>query len=213
MVTSSVTFHLKPLYMFSDMDIFKYAFQDPQYARYIGLGGLAELSYSYPLSGHMLLRTGVDVGYVHGDASVRGSSNKGHYNGTFGEVAAGVEYYPAKAYGLYLYGGLGLNFNDVTVFPETATRRSFHVLPIAQMEVGYKVRVTGHWYVGAAVSGHVGLLDTPNCNMDDYGDVLNQIHPESHFPDGYVSFSLLAAYHFGRTRGKYDKICNCIRWL
>lgn len=212
MVTSSVSVHLKPLYMFSDMDIFKYAFRDPKCARDIGWGGLAEVTYSTPLASHTLLRMGADAGFVGGDASVRQNRCKGPYNGVFGEAALGVEYYPFKTYGLYLYGGLGLNINNVTVFPDEKERRSLHVLPICQMEVGYKMHVVGNYYVGVAVSGHVGLVDTPWGNLDDYGDSLRRIHPESYFPDGYVAFSLLFAYHFGHTRGKYDRICNCVKW-
>lgn len=212
MVTNSVSVHLKPLYMFSDMDIFKYAFRDPQYMKDIGLGGLVEVAYSVPFSKYALVRTSVCAGYVRGDASIRCSSAKGPYNGGFGEAAVGLEYYPFVKKGLYIYGGLGLNLNSVTLFPERQERRSFHVLPIVPLEVGYKFGVRNGWYVGAAVSGHIGLMDSPNCNMDDYGDLLNRIHPESYFPDGYVSFSLLVAYHWGESRGKYDRICNCVKW-
>lgn len=211
-VTRSVSLHAKPLYMFSDMDIFKYAFQDPKYIRDIGLGGMVELAYSEPFSKYALVRASVSAGFVKGDASVRNCPAKGPYRGAFGELAAGLEYYPLDKQGLYLYAGIGLNMNSITLFPDEQEKRSFHVLPIVPIEVGYKFRVRNGWYVGAAISGHIGLLDTPNCNLDCYGDVLDRIHPESYFPDGYVSFSLLVAYHWGQSRGRYDRICNCIRW-
>jgi len=207
-VTSSVSVHLKPLYMFNDMDVFRFALKDPQYAKCVGMGGLLEVAYSKPFSAHALVRTSGVVGYVHGDASVRNNPNKGHYKGAFGEVAVGLEYYPFQKRGLYIYGGLGLQVNNVTVHPERKEHASYHVLPIAPIEVGYKHAVGRGWYVGAAVSGHIGLLDTTWGNMDDYGD-----YQESHYPDGYVSFSLLVAYHWGQSRGRYSKICNCVRWL
>jgi len=208
MVTSSVSVHLKPLYMFNDMDVFRFALQDAQYAKCVGMGGLLEVAYSKPFSTHALVRTSGVVGYVHGDASVRQNPNKGHYRGAFGEVACGLEYYPFQDYGLYLYGGLGLQINNVTVLPERKQHNSYHVLPIMPIEVGYKFHVSKRWYIGAAVSGHIGLVDSTWGNMDDYGD-----YQESHFPDGYVSFSFLVAYHWGGRKWRYSKICNCMRWM
>lgn len=206
-VKSSVSLYLQPLYLFNDMDVFRFALQDPKYATCMGWGGVLAAAYSHPIGARTLMRTSFALGYYHGDASIRQTSTKGHYNGTMGELAVGVEYFPWAEHGLYMYAGAGININDGTLFPEQHSGRSLHLLPMAQVELGYKIDVRDGWKVGMAATGHIGLVDTTWGNMDDYGDYM-----ESYFPDGYVSFSFLVSYTFGSGSGRYSSRCNCILW-
>lgn len=108
----------------------------------------------------------------------------------------------AKFAGIYGFLGVGMsvsfvNFEDL----ENGDKRKFTgVAPMMVFGGGYAIPITDQFYIGLEFGYRIALLDTPNQNLDGYpfyrnNNLIRGI--ESKWLDGYYTFGLTLAYHWG----------------
>ncbi len=164
------------LYYYGDIDMpgvaFKGGFQKQS------VGGSAVFSYLHPLANSANWRFSLSGGYLHGNDSARYNMvkdpitenetqkwiGKGEFKNGFGELAAGIEWYPFPKSGFYLYAGLGLNVSVINYDFTQSGRddgKKVSVLPMIPLEIGYTIDITHGFFMTIMASVHQGLLDVP----------------------------------------------------
>ena len=218
----NVTIHLRPMVLYSDMDVWD-KMKNPEFkASDIGWGGMGEVSYSHPIHKVLLMRVNLGGGYYQGDATILKNEHKGKYQGYFGEIGAGIEYVPFKYAGFYTFFGLGINVNYVSIIKYNAqdsqnsldAENTWQYLPFFPVEVGYKFSLAQSIDLGLAIYTHIGMVDKERANLDGYGG-----YDQSKFSDGYIGISVDLAFHTGKDArygtGKHrhnKRRCNCFPW-
>ena len=218
----NVTLHLRPMVLYSDMDVWD-EMKNPEFkASDAGWGGMGEISYSHPIYRNLLVRANLGGGYFKGDATARKNENKGKYKSYFGELGAGIEYVPFRNAGFYTFFGVGFYVGNFSInkydpiinqtSPNATVTTQF--LPFFPIELGYKFSVARTFDLGLALFTHIGMMDFDKVSMDGYGD-----YQESHFSDGYIGLSVDLAFHTGKasrySKSKYhrnSRKCHCYPW-
>lgn len=221
-MVQSVTLHLRPMVVYSDMDVWDLIGKSQCKASDAGWGGMGEISYSHPIYRNLLVRANLGGGYFKGDATARKNENKGKYKSYFGELGAGIEYVPFRNAGFYTFFGVGFYVGNFSInkydpiinqaSPNATVTMQF--LPFFPIELGYKFSVARTFDLGLALFTHIGMMDFDKVSMDGYGD-----YQESHFSDGYIGISVDLAFHTGKA-SRYGKSklhrnsrkCHCYPW-
>lgn len=173
------------LYYYGDIDMLGVAFKEGFQKQNLSVGGSLIFSYLHPLANSANWRFSLSGGYLHGNDSARYDMvtdqttgdetrkwvGKGEFKSGFGELAAGIEWYPFPKSGFYLYAGLGLNLSVIN-YDFTKSGRGdgqmVSVLPMLPLEIGYNINLTHGFFMTIMASVHQGLLDVPHCNLDAY---------------------------------------------
>lgn len=215
-VASNVAIHLRPFVMFSDMDVWDLIAKKQCAVSDAGWGGMAEISYAHSVYRNVLVRANLGGGYYQGDATARQNNNKGKYQGYFGELNVGVEYYPVPSVGFYTFFGLGINVNYINIlkYSATAPDNTMQFLPFFPIELGYRFSVSRTFDMGIALYSHIGMVDTDKLSLDGYGT-----YQQSDFSDGYIGLSVDLAFRTEKggnySKSKYhrnSRKCHCYPW-
>ena len=220
----NVTLHLRPMVLYSDMDVWD-EMKNPEFkASDIGWGGMGEISYSHPIYRNLLVRANLGGGYFKGDATIMKNEHKGKYRSYFGELGAGVEYVPFRNAGFYTFLGVGFYVGYFSIYKydqnlqmqSSNATNSMQFLPFLPIEIGYKFSVASRFDLGLALFTHVGLVDTDKISLDGYG---HNTYKQSQFSDGYIGVSIDLAFHTGKasrySKSKYhrnSRKCHCYPW-
>jgi len=216
-VASGITLNFNAMYYYGDVDMLDQAFIHGFQPQNFSLGGSVHFGYLRPLGRHCNWRFTLGGGYLHGNDSARKETRtvggitrpagKGYFKNIFLEGDAGVEYYPFRRAGFYLYAGLGLAVSfinyDFSNYGEPANN-TVSVLPMLPLEIGYNFYLGGSFYLGVSVSVHQGLMDLANCNLDAW-----PLRSTSKFQwgDGYFQIGLSFSYRWHNCEA-----CRVTRW-
>ena len=161
-------------------------------------------NYSQMFSKHCAWRVGIGGGMLRGDNADAPKKNvdKSFATGFF-EPAVGVLYYPFDNAGFYLYGGfsLGFSFIDYTFYSgdQTKSGKTFSVLPMIPIEIGYNFDLPENWIIGINLAVHQGLCDVPKSNLDAWPlEPANNQRGVDKWADGYFQFGLTIGYRIVR---------------
>ncbi len=161
--------------------------------------GGGSFSYYVAMGKGVDFRATLGSGYIHGDHPDKdGSTGKDHFWTIFGELDAGVEWYPWLDYGFYVYAGIGCMMNSVTyTYYKEETKGAIKWLPVVPLEVGYTFDIDNNWRIGVHFGGHIGLIDTKECNFDGYPDNMTPEGVPNETPDGYLILGITFTYRWG----------------
>lgn len=184
-------FSLNANYYYGDVDAQGIIFKDG--FRTNNLGGSIGVAYEHPIpnSNHFALRYQANLGLIRGNAwedraadPIRSDQKVAFYNISL-EPSVGVEFYPSRRAGFYLYAGLALNMGLINDAFErqgatSATdyghpKMHFSALPMAVLEIGYDINFKT-CMLRFSASAHQGLLDAYHCNLDGYPNPYEQIN-------------------------------------
>lgn len=193
------------LYYYGDVDMVGIAFKEGWQNQNFSLGGSVKFDYLYQIGWNTYLRASLLGGYLQGNDSSRTQVNnegikvpvgKGSFRDIFGEVSAGVEWYPFAKAGFYTYLGLGVSLNvidyDFTRIGQ-GKDRMVNVVPMLPFEIGYNFKVTKGFHMSISASVHQALLDIPNCNLDGFPFVKSN---RFQWADGYFAIGLTFSYRW-----------------
>ncbi len=220
-VAQGITLTGNALYYYGDVDMLGVAFKEGFQKQNLSVGGSVIFSYLHPLANSANWRFSLSGGYLHGNDSARYAlttdpvtgqevqtqMGKGSFKSGFGELAAGIEWYPFPKAGFYIYAGLGLNLSVIN-YDFTRSDRGegqvVSVLPMLPVEIGYNINLTHGFFMTVMASVHQGLLDVPNSNLDAY-----PLTKSSRFQwgDGYFMLGLSFSYRWQKCEP-----CRLYKW-
>lgn len=193
------------LYYYGDVDMLGIAFKEGWQPQNLSLGGSIKFDYLHQIGRTTYVRASILGGYLHGNDSSRTIVNnegvkvpvgKGSFSNTFGELSAGVEWYPFPKAGFYTYLGLGLSLNVIDYdFSRLGYEpdRMVNLVPMLPIEIGYNFDIARGFCICISASVHQALLDVPHCNLDGY-----PMQKSSRFQwgDGYFALGISFSYRW-----------------
>ncbi len=166
-IANGLTISANALYYYGDVDKRGIAMNGGFQKQNVTFGGAASFAYTMPAGKHTNWRFGINVGTLKGDNSTHYESYR-KFNSIFGELSAGVEWYPFDAAGFYLYGGVALIYSYVHYDYKSASGITNSFLPVIPLEIGYDFKIGRSFGLKLNFSVHQGIIDTPICNLDGY---------------------------------------------
>ena len=192
------------LYYYGDVDMLGIAFKEGFQKHNLTAGGQINFAYMMPAWNSANWRFTLAGGWIHGNDKTRsGTYHKGFFETYFGELDAGIEWYPFRQAGFYIYAGLGANLNSAKYDFTRANRgkgQMFSFLPMVVGEIGWNFAVKGAWYLGINASIHNGLVDINHMNLDGWYS-----GSQTGRPDGYFTIGLTLSWR----QGKGKSLCPC----
>lgn len=162
--------------------------------------GGGSFSYYVAMTQGVNFRATLGSGYIHGDyPNQSDGTGKASFWTVYGELDAGVEWYPWLDYGFYVYGGIGCMMNAVRYTYGGNDEKPINWLPVVPLEIGYNFDIDENWRIGVHLGGHIGLIDTRTSNLDGYPNKYTVAKPSSNkTPDGYLTFGINFIYRWGK---------------
>ncbi len=162
--------------------------------------GGGSFSYYVAMTQGVNFRATLGSGYIHGDSPGKGNNTgKASFWTVYGELDAGVEWYPWLNYGFYVYAGVGCMMNSVHYTYAGKEEKPLNWLPVVPLEVGYNFDIDENWRIGVHLGGHIGVIDTPKCNFDGYPNGYTDAKPQNNkTPDGYLTFGINFIYRWSK---------------
>ena len=230
-VSHGVGGNVSALYYFGDVDNEGLAFHGGFNVHNLSIGGGLSFFYNLPISNHCNLRFSLLGGTIHGNNELKFSKlnpprdDYRKFNAVLVQPAVGVQYYPFSNAGFYLYGGVAVAGSIITnyefyYYPKKDAERkllkgkTFGILPMVQLAIGYTWRLTNSWSMGLEVMIQEGLIDTHYMNLDafplaksqnsdgvelgnSFGKWTDRYGKEHiHWNDGWFQVGLTVTYHW-----------------
>lgn len=230
-VSHGVGGNIGALYYFGDVDNEGLAFHGGFNTHNLSIGGGLSFFYNLPVSNHINLRFTLMGGTLHGNNELKFKSldqprdDFRKFTSILIQPAVGVQYYPFSNAGFYLYGGVAVAGSIITnyefyYYPQGSSERkllkgkTFGILPMVQLAIGYTWRLTNSWSMGLEVMVQEGLIDTHYMNLDafplaasqngdgvelgrSFGKWTDRYGKEHiHWNDGWFQVGLTVTYHW-----------------
>lgn len=183
------------------------------------LGGSLALNYKMTLNVYVSMRFGVQGALLRGDntkavnnPNVKNANSIHKFQSTVVSPFVGVEVYPIRNYGFFLYAGFGfpvsfINYEHFRNKTYTGSVNGF--IPTAQLGLGYNWWLTPDWTLGIEFLGQIGMGDGYTFGMDGWPiDQAYNVKPDTpkenwpndykkaKDPDGWGQLGLVVSYHF-----------------
>ena len=185
-VSHGVNLNASALYYFGDADNEGLAFNGGFNINNLSLGGGLQFAYNMPAGNHCNIRFGLMGGTLRGNNELKFTSltpprdDFRKFSSAIIQPAVGVQYYPFIRAGFYLYGGLAVTGSIIYDYqfyynqrqPDGSHERkllqgkTFGLLPMVQLGIGYSWRLTDSWILSAEIMVQEGLIDTHYLNLD-----------------------------------------------
>ena len=182
-VSHGVTIGASAMYYFGDVDNEGVAFTGGFNKDNVSYGGGLAFSYNLPAGNHCNMRFGLMGGTLNGNNKVKFDNldqprdDYRKFSSILIQPSVGVQYYPFSQAGFYLYGGLAVSASIITNYefwyyqhqvrqPEPLTGKTFGILPMVQLGLGYSWRLAESWIMSAEIMVQEGLIDTHYMNLD-----------------------------------------------
>ena len=230
-VSHGVGGNINALYYFGDVDNEGLAFHGGFNVHNLSVGGTLSFFYKLPAGSHCNIRFTLMGGTLHGNNELKFSSldlprdDYRKFQAVLVQPAVGVQYYPFSNAGFYLYGGVAVAGSIITnyefyYYPKKGAERkllqgkTFGILPMVQLAIGYTWRLTDSWSMGAEIMIQEGLIDTHYMNLDafplapsqnsdgvalgnSFGKWTDRYGKEHiHWNDGWFQVGLTVTYHW-----------------
>ncbi len=209
-IGNSIALSVDALYYFGDMERPGFALKTPHVEN---LGWGVSVSYLQAMGYTWNLRYSLGGGYMHGDNSKEVEATgvaKRQYEAFNLRGSVGVEWYPFAKAGLYLYGGIQLQYSavDYKIHNNLYTGMEHCILPIIPLEIGYNFTIKKSWLVGLHIGYGQGLIDRDHLNMDGWpqsGKFGNSKYNQ--WADGYLQAGITVSYSWHNC-----ETCRLYRW-
>ncbi len=185
-VSHGVNINVNALYYFGDVDNEGVAFNGGFNLNNLSVGGSILMAYNLPTGNYCNLRFALMCGTLRGNNELKFKTltpprdDFRKYSSILIQPAVGVQYYPFVRAGFYLYGGIAFTasiirnyefyYNKKISGSQTERRllqgKTFGLLPMVQLGLGYSWRLTESWVMSAEVMLQEGLIDTHYMNLD-----------------------------------------------
>ena len=230
-VSHGVSLNASALYYFGDVDNEGVAFSGGFNKENMSYGGGLQFAYNLPAGNHCNIRFGLMGGTLRGNNKVKLDNldlprdDYRKFQSFFIQPAVGVQYYPFSQAGFYIYGGLAATFSIITNFefwyyqqhvrqPEPLTGKTYGLLPMVQLAIGYSWRLSDSWTMSAELMVQEGLIDTQYMNLDafpmdpsqnskgvalgnSFGKWTDRYGKEHiHWNDGWFQLGITVSYHW-----------------
>ena len=230
-VSHGVSLNASALYYFGDVDNEGVAFSGGFNKENMSYGGGLQFAYNLPAGNHCNIRFGLMGGTLRGNNKVKLDNldlprdDYRKFQSFFIQPAVGVQYYPFSQAGFYIYGGLAATFSIITNFefwyyqqhvrqPEPLTGKTYGLLPMVQLAIGYSWRLSDSWTMSAELMVQEGLIDAQYMNLDafpldpsqnskgvalgnSFGKWTDRYGKEHiHWNDGWFQLGITVSYHW-----------------
>lgn len=230
-VSHGVSLNASALYYFGDVDNEGVALSGGFNKENLSYGGGLQFAYNLPAGNHCNIRFGLMGGTLRGNNKVKLDNldlprdDYRKFQSFFIQPAVGVQYYPFSQAGFYIYGGLAATFSIITNFefwyyqqhvrqPEPLTGKTYGLLPMVQLAIGYSWRLSNSWTMSAELMVQEGLIDTQYMNLDafpldpsqnskgvalgnSFGKWTDRYGKEHiHWNDGWFQLGITVSYHW-----------------
>ncbi len=192
-IADNLSLHIDGLYYYGDMEVNGMSLAAPNIGN---LGFSATVNYHQGVTPYIKMRYGIGAGFLQGD--------NGHYAGNyesprafqsgFARASMGVEYYPIRHKGFYIYAGLALQYSyiDYDILGHAGIEHA--VLPMIPIEIGYNFKLGKSWNLGIHAGVAQGLLDMPHSNLDGWPSEDFGTSKYNRFADGYFQLGISLTY-------------------
>lgn len=217
-VANGAWFNASALYYYGDVDRLGLAFNGGFQPQNLSLGGLFSVGFMTPLAHaqHFNWRFSLYGGTLNGNNRESRPDGTRQFKSYFGEVFAGIEYYPFNNLGFYLFAGLSANVSYIKYDFIKAAGSTVSVLPMVPIGLGWAIPLGKKGvYFQFEATIHQGLLDSPGVNLDAYPMAPSQNMAGvsfgrggmNHWADGYFQIGFSISY-----RWKNCEKCRMYRW-
>ena len=185
-VSHGVNINVNALYYFGDVDNEGVAFNGGFNLDNLSVGGSFLMAYNLPTGNYCNLRFALMGGTLRGNNELKFKTldpprdDFRKFSSILIQPAVGVQYYPFIRAGFYLYGGIAFTasiIRDYEFYYNTSRSdggkdrhflqgKTFGLLPMVQLGLGYSWRLTESWVMSAEVMLQEGLIDTHYLNLD-----------------------------------------------
>ena len=198
-IGNGVCLDVNAMYYYGDVDQLDQAFVHGFQPQNLSVGAGLHFSYLMPQGQFFNWKFSLGLGYLHGDDSNRPDGNyKGNFKSVFGELAAGLEFYPIQHAGFYIYAGLGVNISGITYdFSHYSWAGSGHTtsaVPMLPIEIGYNFYLGRSFFLGISLGVHQALLDMGHSNLDAWP--LETTSQKFQWGDGYFMLGISFSYRW-----------------
>ncbi len=194
-IADNLSLHLDGLYYYGDMEAAGISLAAPNLGN-LGFG--ATINYHQGVTPYIKMRYSVGAGFLQGDNQHYSAyvATPRAFQSAFGRAAFGVEYYPIRHKGLYLYLGLALQYSYISYDIHSIEGNEHSVLPMIPFEIGYNFEVGKSWHIGVHAGIAQGLLDMPNSNLDAWPSETGGFGTSkvNRFADGYFQLGISLTY-------------------
>lgn len=184
-ISHGVSLNVSALYYFGDVDNEGVAFNGGFNMNNLSVGGGLTFNYTLPAGNHTNMRFSLMGGTLHGNNELKFSSladprdDYRSFRSIMFQPAVGVEVYPFRRAGFFLYGGLAITASIITDYQFYYYKRvgsakertllqgsTFGFLPMVQLGLGYSWALSPSWMLSVELMIQEGLLDTHFVNLD-----------------------------------------------
>lgn len=204
-IAQGISLSINALYYYGDVDRNGIAFNGGFQTQNLSIGGSAAFAYSMPMGRYFNWRFSLGVGALRGDNSKSEEAYSAKkFNNIFGELAAGIEYYPFTKAGFYIYAGIALNYAHIKYNYTVASGTADNFTPMIPIELGYDFHLSQSWMIRLSASVHQAVIDAPHMNLDGYPMNSEQNSSKIDFgrgggnkwADGYFQLGLTVTYRW-----------------
>ena len=226
-VTQGISINFSGLYYFGDAESMGFVLNGGFNVKNFSVGGALRAAYNYPMGSYCNLRTALSLGVLDGNNEAKfrtlGRDDFRSFHSWFILPSVGVEVYPFKSAGFYLYGGIGLSITIIDKFKfyhyikgeRTLIEGStYGFLPMFQVGLGYNWILPDSWTLGIEIMGNMGMMDMPYANLDAYPLAASQNdagvaigtstisytnsngEKKTHWTDGWFQVGITATYRW-----------------
>ena len=204
------------MYYYGDIDQLDQAFLHGFQPQNLSVGGSLQFAYTQPMGRFFNWRFSLNGGYLHGNDSTRMKelpdgtkvqAGKGKFQNIFGELDAGLEFYPLPRAGFYIYAGLGLSIGYINYDfsrVKIPAGNTVCVVPMLPVEIGYNFYLGGSCFLGISLGVHQALVDMANANLDAWPVKSTSVFQ---WGDGYFQFGISFSYRWHNC-----EVCRHSKW-
>ena len=209
-IGNAISLSINATYYYGDIEMHDQAFVQGFQPQNLSIGGSMAVGYHMPISRFFDCRFSLGMGYLHGNDSVRVDYQKGSFSNIFGELNAGVEFYPLPRAGLYIFAGLGLNLSYINYdfhekHPDLGAGSTISFVPIVPIEIGYNFDLGSSCFLGISVGIHQALMYMGRSNLDAWP--LYTTSTKFQWSDGYFTIGLSFSYRWHNCES-----CRIAKW-
>lgn len=214
-IANGITLSFNVMYYYGDVDEPGVAFKGGFQPKNLSFGGSFAFAYTTPAGKHSNWRFGLALGQQKGDNRERYEEQQRLFHSFFGELSAGIEWYPFERAGFYLYAGVAIAYSHINYQYQKTAGVTNSFLPMIPLEIGYDFKIGKSFGIKLSVSGHQGLCDTPYLNLDGYPMVASQNKDGINFgrgggnkwADGYFQIGVSFTYRWHNCEA-----CRLYKW-
>jgi len=191
-----MSFGVGALYYFGDADSGKGSLPVITGITLDDLSAAAFYNYNWPLTDHIGVQAGVDVGVLRGNNHKNTEVPRREFMSVFVQPNVGINIFPADELGLVVHMGIAATASYLLKADYAAKshlpKPTFGILPMGQVSIGYNWNLYNNWRIGIFGAFKMGFCDMKDINLD--GWPVEATPTANDWPDGYFEIGISVNY-------------------